>query len=77
MTDAKLRSTILDVVNQELKRTGPPPEGDLSEVLNSVQRLTLLVALEDHFEICFAPEAEATLRTFDDVVTYISSQRNG
>ena len=39
--------------------------------LDSIQRLTLVVELENHFLICFDPEDELGLETFDDVVSLI------
>lgn len=48
----------------------PITEHSLSD-LDSVQRLTLVVALEDHFEVCFDPEEEDGLATLNDVVRYL------
>ena len=44
------------------------PQGPLAAELDSMQRLTLVVAIEDHFEICFAPEEDEQVHTVDDVV---------
>lgn len=67
----EVREQILAVVREELKIAGPLPEGDLSEVLDSIQRLALVVAIEDHFEICFDPEDDAAATTLDDVVRLV------
>ncbi len=66
-----VRAKILAVVREELKFAGPVPEGDLSESLDSIQRLALVVAIEDHFEICFDPEDDAAATTLDDVVRIV------
>ncbi len=44
--------------------------------LDSVQKLTLVVAIEDHFELCFDPEREDSLQTLDDVISYLHEQLN-
>jgi acyl carrier protein len=49
----------------------PLPDGELADSLDSMQRLSLVVAIEDHFEICFEPEDDEAVRTVDDVVAVI------
>ena len=44
------------LVKDELGFTQPLPEGDLSEHLDSIQRLSFVVAIEDHYHIAFEPE---------------------
>ncbi|TVQ94558.1 MAG: acyl carrier protein [Deltaproteobacteria bacterium] len=44
---------------------------DLAHQLDSVQRLTLVVAIEDTFEVCLDPDDERVLATLDDVVALI------
>ncbi|HCH61706.1 MAG: hypothetical protein CL927_06515 [Deltaproteobacteria bacterium] len=44
---------------------------DLAENLDSVQRLTLVVAIEDHFEICFEPEDDEEAQTLADVTRIV------
>ena len=36
-----------------------------------MQRLTLVVAIEDTFEICFEPEDDEAIVTLDDVVATV------
>lgn len=55
---------------------GPLPEGDLAEHLDSLQRLALVVAIEDHFHITFEPDDEQTVRTVDDVVRLVERKRH-
>lgn len=43
----------------------------LADTLDSVQRLTLVVAIEDRYEICFDPEDDQGAQTFDDVVRLV------
>jgi acyl carrier protein len=47
------------------------PDGELSERLDSMQRLALVVAIEDHFQIVFEPEDDAAVRTLDDVIARV------
>lgn len=71
---ARIRADIERIARQELRRDGPLPDGDLGEHLDSVERLTLIVGIEDHFEICFEPEDEADVRTVDDVVALVQAR---
>ena len=70
-TDEALLAAVAEAVRGSLGWTGPLPVGELADSLDSVQRLTLVVALEDRFEICFDPEDEAEVRTMDDVLALI------
>lgn len=72
MTELELRETLLRIARQA---TGMEqvPEGDLSLVLDSVQRLTLVVAIEDHFKISFTPEDDEEVRTFDQLLARVAA----
>ena len=66
------------VVRKQLKMAAPITlethiQRDLR--LDSIQRLTLVVELENHFRVCFDPEDELGLETFDDVVSLIHRRR--
>jgi acyl carrier protein len=72
------RDDILDVVGRVIRRefgcNAPLEEssdilGDLQ--LDSLQRVTLAVELENHFQICFDPDDEAGLATLGDVVDLV------
>ena len=54
---------------EELLKLGD--EADLGEHLDSVQRLTLVVGIEDHFQICFEPEDDAQATTLADVTRLV------
>ncbi len=76
MTDDEIRAEVTALARRELKLPGPlPAAGDLAEHLDSVQRLTLIVAIEDRFEIAFDPDDEEGVRTLDDVVRLIRRKR--
>jgi acyl carrier protein len=69
-----LRAEIVDLIVKELRLTDGVPEGDLSESLDSVQRLTLVVAIEDHYEIMFDEEDDTSVTTLDDVVRLVAAR---
>ena len=72
MTDyTHLQDEIRLLAHRELDLQGDVLLGDLSENLDSMQRLSLVVAIEDHYEICFDPEDEQGTLTFQDVVTLV------
>ena len=73
-TDIDIYNTIAELARVELRLEGPLPEGDLSERLDSVQRLTLVVAIEDRFGVCFEPEDDESVRTVEDVVRVIRAR---
>ena len=50
------------------------PKGALAEQLDSIQRLSLMVAVEDHFRIIFTPEDEERIDTFDTVIQLIEEK---
>lgn len=63
-----LRARILELARTQLHLAEELPPGELAASLDSVQRLTLVVAIEDEWEICFEPEDEAGVTTLDEVV---------
>lgn len=72
MTDAQLREQLAAVVREALGREGDLPEGDLADALDSMDRLTLVVAVEDAFGVAFEPEDDAAIRTVDDLVAVLA-----
>ena len=55
---AALLSTLKGLAQTVLEQPVPFSNQALSEQLDSMQRLSLMVAIEDHFEIIFEPEEE-------------------
>jgi acyl carrier protein len=74
MNEQQIRTQLTDLVRTELRIDQALPEGNLSEHLDSVQRLTLVVAIEDSFKICFEPQDEAAIETLADVVQTIQAK---
>ena len=73
MTDAQILETLSQLVRDKLK-VDAPLDGELADHLDSIQRLTLVVAIEDHFEICFDESDEAEITGLDDLVRAIRSK---
>ena len=71
VNDQAIRNQIVEMVRRESVHTGEIPDGALADHLDSVQRLTLVVAIEDHFEICLDPNDEEQVETLDDIVKLI------
>ncbi len=70
MTPSLIRTELEQLAREKLSAVAPTG-GDLVDSLDSVQRLTLVVAIEDHFEICFDPEDEERIVSIDDIVSVI------
>lgn len=68
---ASIRKKLEQIVSEELDWTNGIPSGSLSNELDSVQRLSLIVAIEDTFKICFDPEDEETIDSIDDLCNCI------
>jgi len=72
----EIRSVLANIAKEELGFEGPLPSGDLSEHLDSIQRLSFVVAIEDHFEIAFEPEEDEQAKSIDDVIVIIQQKAN-
>ena len=65
---AELEALVADQLNT------PLPSGDLADHLDSIQLLSLVVAIEDHFKIAFEPDDEDAAKTLDDVLTILRNK---
>lgn len=78
MTESAVRARILELASAELGLDAAALQGltagDLARHLDSVQRLTLVVAIEDAFQVCLDPDDEAQLATLDDVVRLVAAR---
>ena len=64
---ASIQTALSEIATEELGWTDGIPSGDLSSELDSVQRLSLIVAIEDRFEICFEPEDESSIHSLEEL----------
>ena len=69
-----LRAEIVELARAELHLDGPLPDGDLAESLDSMQRLSLVVAIEDRYQIAFEPEDDESARTLEDVARLVHAR---
>jgi acyl carrier protein len=74
-SDAAVRARLHAIAQAALHRDAPLPEGPLDEALDSMDRLTLVVAIEDAFDVAFDEADDADLVTLDDVVALIRRKR--
>jgi acyl carrier protein len=75
MTQTEIRQKLLEIaIHEKVISDGELPTGELAAELDSIQRLTLMVAIEDHFQICFEPEEEEALTGVDDLVALIAQK---
>ena len=75
----ELRSQVLDLARRELTLSAAQVERlddstELGQHLDSIQLLQLVVAIEDHFEICFEPEDDDESTTLSEVVRIIEQR---
>jgi acyl carrier protein len=69
-----LRDEITEILRVEANWDGPFPAGGLDQHLDSMQRLALVVAIEDRYRICFEPEDEQRIRDLDDLLACIAAK---
>ncbi len=70
----EIKQRIALLAKEELDWKKEIPSGDLSKELDSMQLLSLVVAIEDHFEICFEPEEDQNVKTLDEVAELVQSK---
>ena len=71
MTNKEINTALASLAKDELGLSKDLKSGDLAAQLDSVARLTLVVAIEDHFKICFDPEDEEAIETVEQLVQLI------
>ena len=67
---------IRQIVAEELSWEQELPVDHFSEHLDSMQKLSLLVAIEDHFEISFDEDDDAEINTLQDLISRIHHKEN-
>ncbi len=74
MSPDVIRQMLVEIMHDELEWTGQLPDSDLASAFDSMQRLTLVVAIEDRFHICLDDEDEQGLRTIEDLIAMIGKK---
>lgn len=69
-----IRDQVIQIAKAELGDAAPDESAQLADALDSMQRLQLVVAIEDHFEICFEPEDDDAVHTLDDVTRVVTER---
>ncbi len=64
-------SNTITKMAQEILGVSEMPKGSIREALDSINRLALMVEIEDHFLIVFEPEEEDAIENFEDLVRCI------
>lgn len=72
-----IREGLRSIAAEELDWDEELPRGPLSSHFDSMQLMTLVVAVEDRFEVILEPEDEEAIETIDDLVETIERKRNG
>ena len=73
MTHEEIRAQIVAIARTELRRRDDlASDAQLAEHLDSIQRLSLVVAIEDHFEVAVEPEDDQLALTLNDVVDIVA-----
>jgi hypothetical protein len=68
---SSIETRLLALAHDELDWSGSLPSGALADHFDSMQLMTLVVAVEDRFEIVLEPEDEAAITTVDDLIATI------
>ena len=66
-----IRKTIQSLVQEELGWTQEIPKENLSGFLDSIQRLNLLVCIEDHYRIAFEEDEDHSIDTLEQLIGLI------
>ena len=74
MNREQIYEAITEVARDKVKYDGPLPEGPIVEQLDSLQLMTLVVAIEDRFMIIIDPEDEEKSETIADLVDIIETK---
>lgn len=73
-SEQEILSTISQIIKEELSGETTLSSENIAEELDSMQQLSLVVAIEDHFEICLDPEDEQRVETLQDLTVLIKEK---
>lgn len=77
MNDTMIRARLHRIAVDELDWDGADlPDGPISDRFDSLQLMTLIVAVEDEYQIALEPKDEETIVTVDDLVAVIREKQN-
>jgi acyl carrier protein len=71
LSDDDIADEVRRIVSAQLGLAAPPEDDELAARLDSIQRMGLVVAIEDRFRVCFSPEDDERARTLADLITIV------
>ena len=71
-TSTEMIANTVKNMAQEILGVTEIPKGSIRDALDSMNRLALMVEIEDHFLIAFEPEEEDAIENFEDLVQCIA-----
>ena len=74
MNIANIHSILKEIAKEELNWEQDLPTTSLSQSLDSMQKMSLVVAIEDRFEICFEPEEEEAIDSIEQLIQFIQEK---
>ena len=74
MTHTEILNALKKIAREELDWKEELPTGSLSASLDSMQKLSLVVGIEDHFHICFEPEEETSIDNIEELILFIQKK---
>jgi acyl carrier protein len=75
MTHTEIHTALKKIAVEELDWNEELPTGSLSASLDSMQKMSLVVGIEDHFHICFEPEEETSIDNIEDLISFIQHKK--
>ena len=76
MTHTEIHTALKKIAREELDWKEELPTGSLSASLDSMQKLSLVVGIEDHFHICFEPEEETSIDNVEELILFIQKKKD-
>ena len=76
MNHIEIRNALEEIAREELDWNQELPSGSLSEELDSMQKMSLVVGIEDRFLICIEPQEEDAIDTVETLISFISKKIN-
>ena len=74
MNIENIHTILKEIAKEELSWEQELPTTSLSQSLDSMQKMSLVVAIEDRFEICFEPEEEEAIDSIEQLIQFIQEK---
>lgn len=70
----EIQRRLIGILADELDWQGHAPAGRLADHFDSLQLMSLVVAVEDRFEVILEPEDEEAIETTEDLIDVIEKK---